>query len=161
MSMEIDIQTAIFTVLNFILLCAILSYFLFKPLKRVITERRTEISGKLIEAEQNKSIAEQLRKEIENNLKTSKKEGKALVEEYKKKAEKLSDEVIKTAHQEAQQIMDRAAKETQREKEKARAEIREEVVGLAVVLSAKALERSIDEAEHRRLIDEFIAKVGN
>lgn len=56
--------------------------------------------------------------------------------------------------------MDRARKEAEREKEKAAEEIKSQAVELAILLSQKALEKTIDENEHRRLINDFISKVG-
>lgn len=56
--------------------------------------------------------------------------------------------------------MERAKKETEREKQKAEEEIKSQAIELAIMLSSKALETTIDEAQHRRLIEDFIAKVG-
>ena len=48
----------------------------------------------------------------------------------------------------------------EREKEKAEYEVKKQAVDIAVELSVKALEESIDEEVHRKLISDFIAKVG-
>ena len=47
-----------------------------------------------------------------------------------------------------------------REKEKAEYEVKKQAVDLAVELSIKALDTQIDEDLHRKLISDFIAKVG-
>ncbi len=59
-----------------------------------------------------------------------------------------------------QLILNRAKTEAEREKQKAEDDIKNQVVDLAVLVSSKALESSIDEAQHRKLIKDFIAKVG-
>lgn len=161
MVMEAHVQTIIFTIINFFITFLVLRHFLFKPISKVVNERRTEVTRNLDEAAASKEQAEQFRLESETNLKGSREEGKAIVEDYKKKAEKLSAEVKKKAEEEAREIIDRAIKEAEREKEKARAEIKGEVVALALALSAKALEKHLDDSEQRRLMDEFISKVGN
>ena len=83
-----------------------------------------------------------------------------IVEDYKVKAGKVSSDILKEAHEEAQTIVNRAKVEAEREKEKAADEIKGQVVDLAVLVSSRALEGSIDEEQHRRLIKDFIAKVG-
>ncbi len=161
MTMDIHLLTTIFTIVNFIILYFILRHFLFKPVDNIITTRQNEVNTNIKNAEENKTKAEQFRIESETNLKESKNKGKTIVEDYKKKAESLFEEIKGDANKEAQDIIERAMHEAEREKEKAQAEIKEQVVNLAVALSAKALEQSINEEEHRRLINDFIAKVGN
>ena len=160
MSLDIHTQTTIFTIINFFILYLLLKGVLFKPINKVITERREEISKKLEEAELSNKQAQQYRLESENRLKASKKEGKALVEAYKIQAEKIREEIIKKAEEEGKEIIDRAEKEAKRQREKAESELREQVVSLALALATKILEKQLDEKEHRRLMDEFIEQVG-
>ena len=87
MTLDIHSQTTIFTIINFFILYFLLKRFLFKPINKVIAERRREISSNLQEAEENKKKAQQYRLESENRLKDSAREGKALVEKYKMQAE--------------------------------------------------------------------------
>ena len=157
---EIDYLRIGITVINFVILLLILRRFLFKPVNDVLTSRRDEIDSTIKKANEDEANAVKNRAESEKNLKESRAKGKDIVEEYKAKAEHLSNDILKDAHTEAQTIMDRAMKEANREKEKAEAELKEHVVDLAVLLSSKALEESIDEEQHRRLIKDFIAKVG-
>jgi len=160
MTLDIHSQTTIFTIINFFILYFLLKRFLFKPINKVIVERRREISSNLQEAEENKKKAQQYRLESENRLKDSAREGKALVEKYKMQAEKIREEIIKKAEKEAKEIIDRAEKEVHGQKERAEAELREQVVSLALAVAAKAIERQLDEKEHRRIMDEFIDQVG-
>ena len=157
---EIDYLRIGITVINFVILLLILRRFLFKPVNDVLTSRRDEIDSTIKKANEDEANAVKNRAESEKNLKESRAKGKDIVEEYKAKAEHLSNDILKDAHTEAQTIMQRAMKEANREKEKAEAELKEHVVDLAVLLSSKALEESIDEEQHRRLIKDFIAKVG-
>ena len=104
--------------------------------------------------------AEALRIENEKILGGAKDEGKTIVENFKNKAELLSSDIVKDARNEADSIIKRAKVEAERQKEKAADEMKNQVVDLAVLLSSKALEESINEEQHRRLIKDFIVKVG-
>lgn len=158
--MDINIPQMIATIINFVVLYLVLRHFLFDPVNNVINSRENEISGRIKKSEEDMKRAEVLRIENEEKLKEAKYEGKSIVEKYKAKAEKVSSDIISEAKDEAQLVMERARKEAEREKEKAKEEIKSQIVNLALILSSKALEESIDEEKHRKLIDEFIAKVG-
>ncbi|AKA71041.1 MULTISPECIES: F0F1 ATP synthase subunit B [Clostridium] len=158
--MSIDIGRVVITIINFIVLYFILKHFFFKTVDDTITNRQNEIDFKIKNTNENEQKSKQLVFQHEELLKNSRQEGKTIVEEYKNKAEKVSSDILKEAHEEAETIVKRAKVEAEREKEKAADEIKNQVVDLAVLVSSKALEESIDEDEHRRLIKDFIAKVG-
>jgi F-type H+-transporting ATPase subunit b len=158
--MEINVSQIIATIINFLILYFILRHFLFKPVNDNIDKRQNEIITKISKTEEDRKKAQEIRIENENKLSLAKQEGKNIVEDYKVKAEKVSSDILKGAHEEAETIVKRAKVEAEREKEKAADEIKGQVVDLAVLVSSRALEESIDEEQHRRLINDFIAKVG-
>lgn len=158
--MDIHISRIIATIINFGILYFILRRFLFKPVNNAIDTRQNEIIDKINKTEEDRKKAEALRIENQNRLSEAKQEGKNIVEDYKVKAEKVSSDILTEARTEAETIINRAKVEAEREKEKAADEIKNQVVDLAVLLSSKALEESVREEQHRRLIKDFIAKVG-
>ncbi|AAK80812.1 F-type H+-transporting ATPase subunit b [Clostridium acetobutylicum] len=158
--MEFNLVTIGFTIVNFIILMLILKHFFFDKVNKVIDDRNNEVALTIKKADAQNEEARLLKVESEKNLEDSKLQGKTIVENYKVKAEKVSEEITAEAKTEAQNILERAKRETQREKEKAEDEIKNQVVELAVLISSKALENSINEAEHRKLIEDFVSKVG-
>ena len=155
-----NLFTIFATIVNFIILYFFLRHFLFDKVNGTIEERTNGVKETIDKANADRAEAKVLKLENEEKLKMAKEEGKSIVSNYKVKAEKVSDDIVKEANKEAQLIMERARKEAEREKEKAQSEIKSQVVDLAVIMSSKALEKAIDENEHRRLIKDFIAKVG-
>lgn len=158
--MEIHLSKILATIINFGILYLILKHYLFKPVNNAIDSRQNEIIDKINKTEEDRIKAEELRKENEDKLRQAKQEGKTIVEDYKVKADKVSSDILQEARQEAEAIIERAKVEAEREKEKAADEVKNQVVDLAVLLSSKALEESVNEEQHRRLIKDFIAKVG-
>lgn len=158
--MEINLSRILATIINFGILYLILKHYLFKPVNNAIDSRQNEIIDKINKTEEDRIKAEELRKENEEKLRLAKQEGKTIVEDYKVKADKVSSDILQEARQEAEAIIERAKVEAEREKEKAADEVKNQVVDLAVLLSSKALEKSVNEEQHRRLIKDFIAKVG-
>lgn len=159
--MEINPLTVLATIINFGILYVILRRFLFKPVTETISSREEEIKSRIARAEDNEKRAELLKLENEEKLKNARLEGKAIVEDFKSRAQNVSDEIIVKAKEDAEFIVERARADAERERDKAAEELKIQAVDLAILLSSKALEKTIDEQEHRRLIEDFIAKVGN
>ena len=161
MNLSAYIPTIIFTIINFILLLFILKFILIKPVNKIMDDRRDGINASIKKAKEDEEKAEISRKEKEQLLLESKTKGREIVEEYKVNAEKISQEIIDEAKKESLIIMERSKVEIEREKHKAESEIKKQVIDLSLILSEKALEQHIDEKEHRRLIEDFISKVGS
>jgi F-type H+-transporting ATPase subunit b len=152
--------TIVVTIINFFILMAILKHFLFDKVNNIVEARNSEVKDTLSKANSDRKAAELLKIENEKNLEKSKTDGRKIVENYKEKAEKLSEKIKSEASTDAELTRERARKDIEREKEKAESEIKNQVIDLALLLSSKALESSIDEKQHRKLIQDFISKVG-
>lgn len=158
--MDINFVTVGLSMLNFIIIVAFARYFFFDKVKLIIEERENEIKDNIDKAEDDADKARILLLENQKALQTAKIEGNKIVESKKQKADKIYDEIIEEANIESKAILERTTLEISREKEKAQHEIKTQVVDLAVLISSKALEESIDDEKHRALINDFIAKVG-
>ncbi|NNU77016.1 F0F1 ATP synthase subunit B [Clostridium estertheticum] len=161
MNLTIDWNTIIFTIINFIVLLFVLKHFFSKPVNKIMDDRKNGISTSIKNAKDNEEKAENSRIEKDKLLHDSKTKGREIVEEYKVKAQSISQEIIDDAKKESVTLMDRSRVEIEREKEKAASEIQKQVIDLSLILSERALEKHIDEKEHRKLIEDFIVKVGS
>ena len=161
MLMGINPSTLIATIINFIILFAILKYFFFEKVEAIIDERENMINDKLDYAEEEAEKARMIAIENERILKNAREEGKLITEKHKQKAEEVYEEIVDDANKEAKKIIERAKVEINREKEKVQDELKRESIDLAIELSKKVIEKNIDEAKNRELIGEFITKVGN
>lgn len=157
--MEIHLSQVIMTIINFIVLLLILKHFFWNKFKVVMDERRNGILDKINSTKANLQEAEELKLKNEELLKSADTEGKKITEERKKQAEKIYNEIVQNARTESETIKNRASLEIVREKEKAEFEIKEQVISLAIAVSKKALNESLNEEEHRKLINSFIDEV--
>lgn len=109
----VDINgTLIFQFVNFIVLVLILAKFAYKPLLKVMEERRERIEIDLHEAAQAKEDAAQLKADYEQQLRDARAQAQAIV-----------DKAVKVADQEAQAHVQAIREQIAREKEIAQAEI--------------------------------------
>ncbi|HAG42177.1 MAG TPA: ATP synthase F0 subunit B [Clostridium sp.] len=159
--MDINLSIVLAGTINFFIFFFILRKFVFKPTMEMIESRKQEVESSFAKAKFEENRVESLKIEQEEKVKRYKEEGQKLIETYKVKAERVYDEMIEEAKKEADIVRARAKQDIEREKRKAESEIKSQVIDLSLVLAEKALEKKIDEDEHKRLIDEFISKVGN
>ncbi|NME82650.1 F0F1 ATP synthase subunit B [Clostridium sp. SM-530-WT-3G] len=158
--MEMNFSTVIMTWVNFIIIVLVLKHFFWDKIKGIIQERQDSIDEKLTKADEDSEKARMYLLQNERILNTAREEGKKITEEQKQKGDKIYEEIVQNAKDESASIIKRANLEIEREKEKAEYEVKKQAVELAVELSMKALDNQIDEETHRKLIGDFIAKVG-
>ncbi len=159
--MEINLGVVIASTINFFIFYFILKIFVFAKTKAIIEGRRKEVELALEKAKTEEERALKIKQEHKTNIERYKEEGARLVESFKVKADKVYSETVEDARKESMLIRERAMLDINREKQKAEKEIKTEIIDLSLKFAEKALEREINETEHKRLIDDFITKVGS
>lgn len=80
--------TLLFQIINFFILVAILAKFAYKPLLKVLEERRNKIESDLDAAAQAREAAAQLQAEYEAQLRSARAEAQAIIDKAVKQADK-------------------------------------------------------------------------
>jgi F-type H+-transporting ATPase subunit b len=158
--MEVKFHITIMAIINFFIFLYIYKRFFHEKVNKVILDRNLKVQNDIKSAKEDKIESEKILIENKKLLVNSKQESKLIMDEYKTKAQKVYEEIICDAKIESKKIIERSNLEIEREKLKLEEEIKNKSIDLAITLSTKVLEKSIDEEEHRRLIDDFISKVG-
>ena len=147
-------------IINLFIQMYLIKRFLFKPINNIL-EKRKELADKEIrEAREAKEEADSLKDQYESSLTNAHAEAAQIVSEAQKEAQSKADAMVKEAQQEASDIKARAAADIEQEKKKAINEAKDEIGGLAMDIAGKVVEKEINEADHKKLIDDFISKVG-
>jgi F-type H+-transporting ATPase subunit b len=136
----IDWRLLLIQAVNFGLLLLILWHFLYKPLMRMLDERRIKIEGGVRQAE----AAEHKLKEIESErvgiITTASREGEGIVERARKTASDKERSLLSDAEERAASLLKSAEREAQELKTKALDESKAEMAKL-VVLGAERVIR--------------------
>lgn len=153
----LDWRLLLAQVINFGILSFVLAKFLYKPMLKLLDERRSKIAEGLARAEdaaQAKRDVEQWRKEEEARLRAR---GEEMFQEAKSQAEKLQAQILAAAQEEAKRIREQTRKELEREKERIFQEAQSELAGLVSLATARVLERNIEDHDIKKSIDEILA----
>lgn len=145
-------------IINFVLLLVLLRFLLYKPLLRVLDERRRRIEEGLRSAERMREQAAAGEREVQARLEEARREGQALVAQAQQVANRIQEEARQAAQKEAEAMLARARNEIQLERDAAIAELRREFADLAIRAAERVIGQSLDGQAHRRLIDEVLAE---
>jgi len=157
----INLGYLISQIVNFVLLLIILRMFLYKPIVGMLDRRREKIKTDLQEAEQARSQAETAKQEYEKQLEEAREERRSILAQATEQAEKMREEILTKARAEAQELVTKTQDEMEYQRRQALLGAQDQMVDLAIAAAAKVVGESLDEQAHRRLIQGFIAEVGD
>ena len=152
--------TMIFAWINLVILYFFLRKLLFKPVKSMIDSRQKEIDDMYADAEGSVKSAEAMRCEYEKKLSCANEESEEILKKALRRAQLREEEILKDAEEKAKRTLDRADEQIELEKKQAINEVKDEVSRLAVDIASALIERDVSAEEHKGLIDEFIAEIG-
>ena len=157
----VDPWTALFTLLNFLLVFFVGKKFLWKPVMKIIQDRQKEIDDMYAEADTSRNNAQALEKEYKEKLSAAAETGERMVKEAVARGQSREEEIIRNANREANNILEKASRDIALEKKKAINDAKSEISGLAVAIAGKVMERQINEEDQKQFIDRFIDELGD
>jgi len=155
-TLGINARDFIWHTINFIVLIALLSRFLYRPIVGMLEERTRRIQESLEAAERARADVAQADREREELLASTRREIQEMMATAQQVAERIGSEARSTAQQEAQRIVETARQEAEAERAQAMAELRREVASLAVAAAERVISRSLDDQAHRQLVEQFL-----
>ena len=159
--LNVNFFTAIFTLLNTILLFLLLKRYLFKPVMKMIHDRQQEIDDMYTKAGQAKEQAALLRSEYEQKLDNAQQMAEKTVKEAVARGQSRQEEIIRQANEQAAAILDKASADVAQEKKKAINEAKDEISVIALAIAGKVVGRELDAQDQTRLVDSFIEELGD
>ncbi len=161
LSLDINmLKDVAFQLLNTVILCAVLSYLLYKPVTNFLAARREKISGQISSAEAQLEEANKMKDLYEGKLKAIDKEKEAILTEARNRAVLREQEIIAEARKEAETLKNRAMVDIQREQEKAKDEIKKQIIEVSSIMAGRFVSASIDQSQQDKLVDEVISDLG-
>jgi F-type H+-transporting ATPase subunit b len=142
--------------LSFTFLLIMMRMFVYKPVLKMLDERRARIQEGLSAAERGLEAGEEAAKAAAAQLDEARREGQQVVANAQQVAQRLQEEARTQAQQQQEAILERARAEIQQERDAAIAELRKEFADLTISAAEKVIGQSLDRQAHQRLIDEAL-----
>ena len=153
--------TALFTLLNFLLVLYVGKRYLYGPVMKMIQDRQKEIDDMYAKADEAKSDAAKLRDTYQQQLSQAQSESDRIVREATLRAQNREEEILRKASAEADAIRDKAIADIAQEKKKAVNDAKNEISGLAMAIAGKVVARELNDADQDGMIDRFIEELGD
>ena len=157
---QINLFWVIVSALNFILFFILVWTFAFKPVSKMLADRKDRIEQGLKDAEQARQDRESAESERVATLTDARREANDILVRAQKVAQETRDADIAATRTELERLRERAAAEIEAEKQRAIGELRGEVADLALAAASRVVGESMNDERQRRLVQEFLATAG-
>ena len=147
--------------INFAVLIGLLGYFIRKPIRNGLQNRRAEIEKTLADAAAARDAAEARAKEYQEKLTKAAAEIESIYAAIRREGEVERDKILASARDTAAKIELEVDAKAASAVDRARAELRAEAARLAVELAKELLTKNVTAADQKRLVDEYMQKVGD
>jgi F-type H+-transporting ATPase subunit b len=147
----------VWTLVIFLVLLFVLSKYAFKPITAAVAAREKALEDALEQAKQDRAEAAAHLAEQRQLLERAHGDAQRLLAEARTTGDTVRQQLLAQTHTQQQDLLERARKEIDDERARAIAELRREAVDLAILGAGKVIEKNLDDATNRKLVDEFLA----
>ena len=155
-ALGINLAGLLTQLVSFTLLVVVLWVLLYKPVTRALDQRSQRIRESLETADRVRQEASESQAAMEQQNAEAREEGQRLIAQAREVADRFREEEISKARQEIEAERARAEANIQRERDAAIEDLRREFAGLAITAAERVIERSLDEDDHRALIESVL-----
>ncbi len=132
-----------------------LQKYAFPPLLKAVRDRQTRIEEDLAAAERRHQEADQLKAELEAQLKQVKARAEVAMSRALRDAEDEAQQIVTRARQESRRLVTDAEAEIAAERDRALQSVKQDVADLALRIATKVLGQEISDGVSERLVQEF------
>jgi F-type H+-transporting ATPase subunit b len=147
--------------IGFIILWIILAKLAWPAFLGMIDRRAASIKESLEAAERAKIESEQLLAQHRAELDEAKKQAAEIIAAAKQTAESVKAEITASAHSEAEIMIAKARTAIEAEKKAALAELQASAADMTVSVAGKVIGSDLSDAQHRSIIERYIAEAGS
>lgn len=158
-ALGIDWKLLIAQLVNFALLFFLLRKFLFRPILKILDDRRARIAKSLSDAQKIEEELAKLEEKKEKELKRAQEEGQRLLGEVKLVRDKLLEEAKSQATLEAQRVLEKAQKQIAVEHAQMYRNLKKEIATLTLLAAEKLISQKLSEQKNEDFIKDIIGKI--
>jgi F-type H+-transporting ATPase subunit b len=147
----------IWTLVIFVILLFVLSKYAFRPITAAVAAREKALEDALEGAKRDRAEAATHLAEQRQLLERAHADAQRLIVEARSTGDSVRQQLLAQTHAQQQDLLERARKEIDDERARAITELRREAVDLAILGAGKVIEKNLDDATNRKLVDEFLS----
>jgi len=149
----------VWTLVIFLILFVVLSRYAFKPITAAVAAREKALEEAIAGAKADRDAAAALLAESRAGIEAARTEAQKVIADGRAIGEKIRADMIGETRGQQQEMLERARREIEAEKVRAIAELRREAVDLAIAGASKVIEKNLDDASNREIVESFLSTI--
>jgi F-type H+-transporting ATPase subunit b len=149
----------IWTIVCFLITLFVLKRYAFGPIQTAIDERRDRIRASLEEADRAREEARGLLEEHRKLISGAQSDAEEILSEARRVGDANERRMREELEEDRQRRLEETRKQIEAETRRALEQIRLEVVDLSLLAASKVTSKSLDDADHKRLIEEAVGEL--
>lgn len=143
-------------IVAFLIVLWILKKWAWKPILKVLEERRQKIQGEFDNIAQKKKEVDTLVSDYEAKLRDIDSVARTKIQEAASGGQKLANQIREDARKDAKELLERAKEEIQRDIDKAKVQLRDDLVKISINAAEKIIKEKLDQKKDKKMISDFI-----
>jgi len=146
-------------VVNFVILLYILKRFLYKPILKVLEERKKRIETSVKQSEEMQKRFDEITKKQTEILDKTKAESEQIIEGAKNEAKILADQIQLNATNAGNERIKRTQQTLEIEKQKMINEAKREIVDVVTSITEKIVQKNLTKQDKERLVRQALTEI--
>ena len=146
-------------VVNFVILLYILKRFLYKPILKVLEERKKKIETSVKQSEEMQKRFDEITKKQTEILDKAKVESEQIIEGAKNEAKILADQIQLNATNAGNETIKRTQQTLEIEKQKMINEAKREIVDVVTSITEKVVQKNLTKGDKERLVRQVLTEI--
>ncbi len=147
------------TLVIFVLVFLVLKSFAFGPITKAVADREQALLDAIEAAKKDRDDAAKLLAEHRAAIEAARGEAQRFIAEARAQAEKMKSDMLEQTHAQQAELLERARRDIESEKTKAIDELRREAIDLALAGASKVIEKNLDDAQNRKLVESYLSSI--
>lgn len=156
----INLGLLVSQIINFTLLVVLLSMLLYKPIQRMLRERRDRIAKSMADVDEARAAAARAQQDYDMRIADAQRKAQEIIGQAAQAGEKVRAEIEAGARHEAEAIRQKAHEEAAAEKARVLSEVQNQIATLSMTATEKVLGKAVDAKAQRELVDQVLAEMG-
>ena len=156
---DINVALVVWTLVTFGLLLIVLKRFAWHPILETIENREKTIAEEIESAKRERAEAEKAAADMRSSLEKARTEAAELIRRNQAEVAAAKNELMATARKESESLLAQARASIEEERRAAVADLRAQVVDIAIEAAGRLLQTQMDEKKQRQLVEEYLARL--
>ncbi len=156
--LNIEPGLLIWTIITFLFLLFILYKIAWTPILAALEQRENTIRTSLEEAQQARQEMQDLLVQKQQILAEANRESARILDQSREEAQRVRETLSTQAREESQRLRDDARRAIERERQLAIQDLKSTAANLALAAAGQLLGKAVTNADHRRLVNEYLER---